>query len=277
MLSTGAKQTSVCSMISHHSSRVLVLKISRDALLERRPLAPVHLVGQVAVGAEAGQLEQLGVELRLDRSDRDVLAVARLVDVVEVGAGVEQVRASLVVPDAHGPEGVEHGHQHRGAVDHGRVDDLALAGALGFEQGAHDAEGQEHAAAAEVADQVERRNGRLAATADGVERAGEGDVVDVVAGGLGVGAVLAPAGHAAVDELGVAGQAVIRADAEALGHAGAEALDEHVGLLDHGEHRLDALRALEVDADRAAAAVQDVGGRRLGVAAHAPGRRGRRG
>ena len=102
----------------------------------------------------------------------------------------------------------------------------------------------------------------------GLEGAGEGDVVDVVAGGLGVRAVLAPPGHAPVDELRVAGEAVVGADAEPLGDAGPEALHDDVGLLDQREHRLDAVGALEVDADRAAAAVEHVGRRRLGVAAH---------
>ena len=70
------------------------------------------------------------------------------------------------------------------AVDHGRVDDLTLARRGPLDQRAGDAEGQQHAAAAEVADQVERRHRALAGPADRVERAGQRDVVDVVAGGL---------------------------------------------------------------------------------------------
>src|SRR5206468_2405731 len=113
-----------------------------------------------------GVRAQLGVELRLDRADRDVLRVRRLVDVVEVGAGVEQVRAPLLAPDADGAEAVEHGAEHRGAVNHGGVDHLALAGAGGLDQRAGHAEGEEHAAAAEVANQVEGRHGRPAPAPD---------------------------------------------------------------------------------------------------------------
>ena len=165
-------------------------------------------------------------------------------------------------------EGVEHGHEHGGAVDHGRVDHLTLARRPRLEQGAGHAEGQEHAAAAEVAHQVERRHGLVAGPPDGVERAGQGDVVDVVAGGLGVGTALAPARHAAEHEAGVAGQAHVGTEAEALGHAGPEALDEGVGRLDQAEQGLDAVGVLEVDADRAPAPVQHVG-RRVGrIAAH---------
>src|SRR5690606_6397698 len=93
----------------------------------------------------------------------------------------------------------------------------------------------------------------------GVQGAGDGDVADVVPGGVGQGALLPPAGHPPVDELRVAGEAVVRADAEPLGDAGPEALDQHVGLLDHPEDDLPALVALEVDRDGALAAVAEVG------------------
>ena len=49
------------------------------------------------------------------------------------------------------------------------------------------------------------------------QRAGDRDVVQVVAGGLRQRAVLAPAGHPAVDQPRVAGQAVVGAEAEPLG------------------------------------------------------------
>src|SRR5205823_6411463 len=93
---------------------------------------------------------------------------------------------------------------------------------------------------------------RLAAGAAEVrERAREGDVVDVVARGLREGAVLAPPGHSAVDELRVAGQAHVRTEAQALGHAGPETLDERVGFLYESQYRFDAVRVFEIDADRA--------------------------
>ena len=114
---------------------------------------------------------------------------------------------------------MDHRRQQRGAVDHGGVDDLALARTAGLDQGGAHAEGEQHPAAPEVADQVERRDRALSRPADRVEGAGEGDVVDVVAGGRRVGPVLAPAGHPAVDEAGVAGQADVGAETEPLGDA----------------------------------------------------------
>ena len=62
------------------------------------------------------------------------LAVGALVDVVEVGAGVEHVDAPLVLPRAHGHHPVHERGEHGGAVDHGGVDHLALSGGPGLEQ-----------------------------------------------------------------------------------------------------------------------------------------------
>ena len=161
----------------------LLLEDRGQPLLERRPLRPVVLPRQVLT-VEAGVLQQLGVELRLDRTDRDVLAVGGLVRVVEVGARVEHVRAPCVLPDAHRDERVEHRGEQGRAVDHRGVDHLALTGAAGLEQRGADAEGEQHRPAAEVADHVERRHRALTLAADRVERARQGDVVDVVAGGV---------------------------------------------------------------------------------------------
>ena len=82
------------------------------------------------------------------------------------------------------------------------------------------------------------------------ERAGERDVVDVVAGRVRERAVLAPAGHPPVDQPRVAGEALVGTEPEPLGDAGPEALDERVGLLDQPQHALDAVGVLQVDADR---------------------------
>ena len=122
---------------------------------------------------------------------------------------------------------------------------------------AEDPEGEQHAAAAEVADHVQRRGRLLARPPEVRERAGDRDVVDVVPGGLGQGPVLTPAGHAGVDERGVASQARFRADAEAFGDAGPEALEERVGGLDEAQDGLDPLGLLQVDADRAAVPIDD--------------------
>src|SRR4051794_1876667 len=90
---------------------------------------------------------------------------------------------------------VEPRHEHGRAVHHGRVDYLASARPLRLEQAAEHTDDEQHAAAAEVADQVQWRDGGLAGPADVSQAPGQGDVVDVVSGGLGIRAFLAPTGH----------------------------------------------------------------------------------
>ena len=89
---------------------------------------------------------------------------------------------------------------------------------------------------------------------------------------LGVGAGLTPPGHASVDEFGVAGQALVRAEAEAFGHTGAKAFEQRIGSVDKTHDRLDAIRTLQIDSDGQSAAVGNVL-RRIGGVAPANGLR----
>ena len=188
--------------------------------------------------------------------------VLGLVGVVEVGAGVEQIGAPLVLEGTARRHAEEHGHQRGRAIDHRRIHHLPLAGPLRFKQPADHAEGQVHAAAAKVAHQVERRHRLLPGAANGVQGAGQADVVDVVARRLRHGAFLPPAGHAAVDELWVAGEAVLRPEPQALRDTRTKALKQAVGGLHQPQHRLHPFRALEIHADGAPVARQDILGRR---------------
>ena len=175
-----------------------------------------------------------------------------------MGAGVEDVRTGLVGPEPHGDERMDHRHQHCGTVDHRRIDHLTRARPGRLQQCARHAEREEHAPATEIANHVQRRHGALAFAGEAVQRAGERDVVDVVPRGLRQRPVLAPARHAPEDETGVAREALVGTQAETLHHAGPEALDERVGLLDEPEHGGDPVGMLEVDGHRAPAAVQHV-------------------
>lgn len=127
-------------------------------------------------------------------------------------------------------------------------------------QGGEETDDEVQGAARVVPEEVGGDDGRFAGGADHAEGAGEGDVADVVAGAVGERAVLAPAGHPAVHQPGVAGVAVPGTDAEALGHAGAVALDEQVGAFDEVEDAGGAVRGFEVDDHRALVAVGDVVG-----------------
>ena len=100
--------------------------------------------------------------------------------------------------------------------------------------------------------------GRRVGPAHRPQGAADGDVVDVVAGHGRHRPVLSPAGHASVDQAAVPGEAGVGPEAQSLGHAGAETLDQPVGLLDQPEHELHCVWVLQVDADRGAGPVQQV-------------------
>ncbi|CAN5857299.1 hypothetical protein BH24ACT6_BH24ACT6_10300 [soil metagenome] len=237
-----------------------------ETFLQRRPSLGVHLRCELLVVGESGARQQLGVELRLDRPDRHVVAVGAAVHVVEVGAGVEHVLPTPVLvehPDlAQRPE---HRHQQRRAVDHRGVDHLALPPLGGIEKAGDDAEREQHASPTEVADHVHRRDGRFAAPAEVGERAAERDVVDVVSCGAGVRPDLSPARHPPEDEARVAGETDVGSDTEPFHHAGAEALDQRVSTVDEREQRLHTAGRLEVDGDAATAPRRDVGVRPVGA------------
>src|SRR5476649_1313728 len=76
----------------------LALEHALEPALELRPRLAIHLRRQ-RLALQAGLLEQQIVELRLDRADRDELAVLGFVGVVEMRAAVQHVAfARLVVP-----------------------------------------------------------------------------------------------------------------------------------------------------------------------------------
>ena len=83
-----------------------------------------------------------------------------------------------------------------------------------------------------------------------------------MAGLLGQRAVLAPAGHAGVDEPRVPGHALVGSDPEPLGDTGAVRLDQDVGALDETEHRVASSGGLEIEGDVAPATPERVTGRR---------------
>ena len=92
-----------------------------------------------------------------------------------------------------------------------------------------DAHHDERAAAAEVGEQVDRRDRRVTLGAEVPQHARDREVVDVVADVARERAVLAPPGHARVDEPRVARPARVGPDAEPFGDAGPEAFEQHVG------------------------------------------------
>ena len=157
-------------------------------------------------------------------------------------------------------EAIVHRHERGGAVEHGGVDVLALARPLSLQQRADDAEGGHEASAGEVGNEVEGGDGTLLFAAHRLEGAGDGDVVDVVAGRLGQRPFLAPTRERAVDYARVDLVQLLVAGTDAVGHARAESLEDDVGALHHPvEHGL-SLGALQVQADGLLAPRQRVAG-----------------
>ena len=66
-------------------------------------------------------------------------------------------------------------------------------------------------------------------------------------GGLRQRAGLAPARHAAIDQLRVAGMALRRAQAQLLGHAGAKALYQNVSVFHQAQHDVHRARVFHVE------------------------------
>ena len=226
-----------------------------EKLTQRGPVAgvgPVRRAGQ----AEPG--EQRGVEPRLERAHRHPLAVRGLVHVVPGHAAVEQVDPALVPPHPLVQEHQRHGEQRRHPVHDRGVHHLALPGACPLDQRRADAERHQHPPAAEVPQQVGGELRRAARPAEGVQRAGPGDVADVVPHRLRQRAVLPPAGHPGVDQPRVAGQADVGPDAQALGHPRPQALEQHVRAVGQPQQRVHRARVLQVEHGRPAAAVHQL-------------------
>ena len=245
---------------SAHSSRPRVLKAAASAVGARRPLRRV--VGRRHVG-EAQPVDQCRPELRLQRTDRDVAAVRTLVAAVVRRAAVEQVGPAPVRPAAGGEERARHRGEIGGALGHRGVDDLTLPARAGMGERGEQARHEEHRAAAEVGDVVDRRDGRPVRGADAVQHAADREVGDVVPGGRGERAVLAPTGHPPVDQPRIAGVHVRRPDAEPFRDTWPEAFDEQVGGVAQPQHDLGAAGPPHVHRDRAPAPAQRSGGQRV--------------
>ena len=89
-----------------------------------------------------------------------------------------------------------------------------------------------------------------------MQRAGQRDVVDVVAGSVRQRTFLSPSRHASVNQAGIARETVVGAQAEPLGYAGPEAFDQCVGFLDQPQHGLNRFGPFEIERHRAPAAIE---------------------
>ena len=82
-----------------------------------------------------------------------------------------------------------------------------------------------------------------------MQGAGQGNVIDIVAGRVGDRAILTPAGHAAIDDPGITREDDVGAEAQPFHHAGPKPFDQNVGLGAQLECGGDGLGVLEVERD----------------------------
>ncbi len=135
-----------------------------------RPTLRVHLRLKVRIG-DAGLFEQQRVKLRLNGTDGNPLAIGALVGFIKVRAAVEQVRAFVVRPSPQGVKAVHHRHQCCRAIGHRGINHLPFARCARFEQRTDDAESEQQSAAAEIANQIERRHRVFVRSSDGMQHA----------------------------------------------------------------------------------------------------------
>ncbi len=164
-----------------------------------------------------------------------------------MGASIQDVRTALVGPYPGSSHSIENTHKQRGPIHHGSVYDLALPGLFDFQERTQDTQGKQHTAATQVADEVQGRHGLLTGPSDGIKRARQGDIVNIVPGRPGKGTLLTPSRHTSKDEFGVPLQAHIRAEPQPFHHARPEAFDKRIRLLNEFENRLTAFGFSEID------------------------------
>ena len=231
---TGSMQQSCSSLKASHSSRVRERKTSATSRQASEPGA------SNCFSIRSGRptpLQKRGPELRLQRPAADPAVGGLVGQVAEQAAGELLLAAARHLAVAEVAPG-DHRQPGEGAVGHRDVDHLALAGAPALVQRGHHPEGRHQRAAAEVGDLAAGLDRRAVLGAGQAEQPDQAEVVHVVAGALGVGAVLAVAGDRAEDDRRVGLAHPLVADPEPVEHAGAEAVEDDVVGLDQAQQRL---------------------------------------
>ncbi len=193
-------------------------------------------------------------EFWLERADREPAIVGGAIHAVAREPAVQRLDA------ARGMRAAIHvaelgGEQRERALGHRDVEVRAAAGALASEQRAEDRGRAPQRAAGEIRDLHAGHRGRPSGGTAHREHARERDVIEIVAGAMRVRPGLAVAADRAHDDLRVLRRQRRVAEAELVHHAGTKALDDDVGALDHRQQRVALRRHLEIERERALAAV----------------------
>ena len=197
--STGATQASIGSNTRTHSLARLLAEHRGQIALWRAARSPGRSADRAPPRRCRAAVQELGVEFRFDRADRHPSSVGALVHVVEMRAGISEVAAALgrSMPAACMPKKVVASDAVPSTIAASTTCPRPELRASRIAASSPNARYSEPPRV--VADEIERERWRRVAPADGVQYAGDGDVVDVVTGRLGQRALLAPAGHPTVD------------------------------------------------------------------------------
>ena len=142
-------------------------------------------------------------------------------------------------------------------VGHRDVEVAAAAGARSVEQCSEDAHGGGERTPHQVGDRQVRQRERVPVDADLVSHAGVPAVVEVVPRPVAVGATLAVAGQAAVDDARIDSRHFVVAQTQSRHRAGAKTFDDHVGIVREAQEGPGAFGLLQVDLQAALVAVDD--------------------
>lgn len=235
-----------------------------------QPFIRRFLAEDVGEGGDVGGVEGVGEEVvalgdaaeftpegGFERPEGEVATVGGGVDVVAGPAAGEghppalRLLPAKVCCSGGGQEPVDDG------IDHRHVNILPFAGLGTLEERDEDVQGGE-GGPAEVGDLCAGGDGAAFGCAGQTEQAANGEVVEVVARAVGVGAGLAVAGEGAVDDPGVDGFDRFVANTPFVHTAGFEGFDDDVGGLGEVEEDVAALLVAVVEGEGLFAPVEHV-------------------
>ena len=147
-------------------------------------------------------------------------------------------------------------HQREEVVGHRDVEMAAAAARVALAQREQDVEHGRIAAAGDVRDQGWRDHRRAVRTGGEVQQAGFGQIVEIVRRDLRLGPALAVAGDRAIDQARIDRRERRMAEPEALHHARAKLLDQHIRGSQQRHQACPRAVRFEVDSDAPLAAIE---------------------
>jgi|GEM_PF-1773525 hypothetical protein len=145
----------------------------------------------------------------------------------------------------------------RASIHDGGIHDLSFPRFTGAKDGGEQADCQIERATADVADESGRCHRKRTRFASIPERAGQCDIVDVVAGGLRERSILPPTSHPAEHERRIAIEANIGSKTQPFHYTRTHALDDRMAVLNKIEDVLDRCGLLQIEGYKSLTAIEN--------------------